>query len=183
MDWCANVCGNGQYYDRQRAPMMALDGMLATLSCVLGTNAVVLTRSPNDNGLVHQELVDYDLPESLAAGQGLLRKINALTKCAAPFSNLPNDADALLLEHWRSTNKWRSATSRGRRTRCDLANPGGGDDAWMSGAGRDRCRVAQGDAVGSDRACFVTCLGHISAAHANVSLTQVLRPDVVLCSD
>ena len=43
VDWCANVCGNGQYYDRQRAPMMALDGMLATLSCVLGTNAVVLT--------------------------------------------------------------------------------------------------------------------------------------------
>ena len=71
VDWCANVCGNGQYYDRQRAPMMALDGMLATLSCVLGTNAVVLTRSPNDNGFVHQELVDYDLPERApAAGQG-----------------------------------------------------------------------------------------------------------------
>ena len=185
VDWCANVCGNGQYYDRQRAPMMALDGMLATLSCVLGTNAVVLTRSPNDNGLVHQELVDYDLPESLGGWpRPPENKLNALTKCAAPFSNLPNDADALLLDHWRSTNKWALGdVARKKFEPCDLANPGGGGDAWTSGAGRDRCRVAQGDSIGSDRACFVTCLGHISAAHANVSLTQVLRPDVVLCSD
>ena len=165
--------------------MMALDGMLATLSCVLGTNAVVLTRSPNDNGLVHQELVDYDLPESLGGWpRPPENKLNALAKCAAPFSNLPNDADALLLEHWRSTNKWALGdVARKTFKRCDLANPGGGGDAWTSGAGRDRCRVAQGDAIGSDRACFVTCRNHISAAHANVSLTQVLRPDVVLCAD
>ena len=185
MDWCANVCGNGQYYDRQRAPMMALDGMLATLSCVLGTNAVVLTRSPNDNGLVHQELVDYDLPESLGGWpRPPENKLNALAKCAAPFSNLPNDADALLLEHWHSTNKWALGdVARKTFKRCDLANPGGGDDGWTSSRGRDRCRVAQGDSIGSDRACFVTCRNHISAAHANVSLTQVLRPDVVLCND
>ena len=185
VDWCANVCGNGQYYDRQRAPMMALDGMLATLSCVLGTNAVVLTRSPNDNGLVHQELVDYDLPESLGGWpRPPENKLNALAKCAAPFSNLPNDADALLLDHWRSTNKWALGdVARKKFEPCDLANPGGGGDAWTSGAGRGRCRVAQGDSIGSDRACFVTCRNHISAAHANVSLTQVLRPDVVLCND
>ena len=140
VDWCANVCGNGQYYDRQRAPMMALDGMLATLSCVLGTNAVVLTRSPNDNGLVHQELVDYDLPESLGGWpRPPENKLNALARCAAPFSNLPNDADALLLDHWRSTNKWALGdVARKTFKRCDLANPGGGDDAWTSGAGRDR---------------------------------------------
>jgi hypothetical protein len=185
VDWCANVCGNGQYYDRQRSPMMALDGMLATLSCVLGTNAVVLTRSPNDNGLVHQELVDYDLPESLGGWpRPPENKLNALAKCAAPFSNLPNDADALLLEHWHSTNKWALGdVARKTFKRCDLANPGGGDDGWTSSRGRDRCRVAQGDSIGSDRACFVTCRNHISAAHANVSLTQVLRPDVVLCND
>ena len=148
-------------------------------------SAQVLTRSPNDNGLVHQELVDYDLPESLGGWpRPPENKLNALTKCAAPFSNLPNDADALLLEHWRSTGKWALGdVARKKFEPCDLANPGGGGDAWTSGAGRDRCRVAQGDSIGSDRACFVTCKGHISAAHANVSLTQVLRPDVVLCSD
>ena len=87
-------------------------------------------------------------------------------------------ADALLLDHWRSTNKWALGdVARETFTKCDLANPGGGGDAWTSGRGRDRCRVAQGDSIGSDRACFVTCLGHISAAHANVSLTQVLRDD------
>ena len=66
----------------------------------MGLSAQVLTRSPNDNGLVHQELVDYDLPESLGGWSAPPPgKLNALTKCAAPFSNLPNDADALLLEH------------------------------------------------------------------------------------
>ena len=42
-------------------------------------------------------------------------------------------------------------------------------------------RARRGPAV--DRACFLTCRGHVSEAHANVSLTQVLRDDVVLCED
>ena len=183
-DWCANVCGTGAYYDRQKAPMLALDGMLATLSCLLGTDAVVLTRSPNDNGLMHQELVDFDLPESLggwpAPPPGAL---NALATCAAPFANLPPDAGALLLAHWKMTGKWAlSDVARQTFKACDLANPGGGADAWTSRRGRARCHAVQGDAIGADRACFVTCRGHVSSLHANVSLTQVLRPDVVLCA-
>ena len=88
-----------------------------------------------------------------AAGQGhRLDKLNALTKCAAPFSNLPNDADALLLDHWHSTNKWAlGGVARKTFKRCDLANPGGGGDAWTSGRGRDRRRVAQGDSLEAPR--------------------------------
>ena len=39
----------------------------------------------------------------------------------------PNDADALLLDHWRSTNKWALGdVARKKFEPCDLANPGGG---------------------------------------------------------
>ena len=39
--------------------------LLGTLACVLGVHTVVLAAAPNDNGLLHQELVDYELPRGL----------------------------------------------------------------------------------------------------------------------
>ena len=186
-DWCANVCGTGAYYHQQKAPWAALDAMLVTLSCLVGYDAVVLTRSPNDNGLVHQELVDFDVPVALGGwGAPPLGKLNDWGKCKAPFSNLPADADALLLEHWHATNKWALGdVARKQFAPCVLGDPGG--DAWTSRLGRDRCRGGKGRTrrrgADVDRACFLTCRGHVSEAHANVSLTQVLRDDVVLCED
>jgi len=186
-DWCANVCGTGAYYHQQKAPWAALDAMLVSLSCLVGYDAVVLTRSPNDNGLVHQELVDFDVPVALGGwGSPPLGGLNAWDKCKAPFSNLPANADALLLEHWRSTNKWALGdVARKQFAPCTLGDPGG--DAWTSRLGRDRCRGGKGRTrrrgADVDRACFLTCRGHVSEAHANVSLTQVLRDDVVLCED
>ena len=185
-DWCANVCGTGGYYQEQ--PMLGLDAMLATLSCLVGRDAVVLTRSSNDNGVMHQEVVDFDLPVSLGGwgdpGPGAL---NEFTRCAAPFAAMPQNADVLLLAHWKMTGKWAlSDVAQKTFEACDLANPGGGADAWTSPRGRDRCRGGRGRTrrhglVDADRACYTTCRGHVSAAHANVSLTQVLRDDVVLC--
>ena len=164
--------------------MLGLDAMLATLSCLVGRDAVVLTRSSNDNGVMHQEVVDFDLPVSLGGwgdpGPGAL---NEFTRCAAPFAAMPQNADVLLLAHWKMTGKWAlSDVAQKTFEACDLANPGGGADAWTSRRGRARCHAVQGDAIGADRACFVTCRGHVSSLHANVSLTQVLRPDVVLCA-
>ena len=186
-DWCANVCGTGAYYHQQKAPWAALDAMLVSLSCLVGYDAVVLTRSPNDNGLVHQELVDFDVPVALGGwGAPPLGGLNDWDKCKAPFSNLPVNADALLLEHWHSTGKWALGdVSRSKFAPCTLRVPGG--DAWTSRLGRDRCRGGKGRTrrrgADVDRACFLTCRGHVSEAHANVSLTQVLRDDVVLCED
>ena len=186
-DWCANVCGTGAYYHQQKAPWAALDAMLVTLSCLVGYDAVVLTRSPNDNGLVHQELVDFDVPVALGGwGSPPPGQLNDWDKCKAPFSNLPVNADALLLEHWHATNKWALGdVSRKTFAPCTIGDPGG--DAWTSRLGRDRCRGGKGRTrrrgADVDRACFLTCRGHVSEAHANVSLTQVLRDDVVLCGD
>ena len=161
--------------------------MLVTLSCLVGYDAVVLTRSPNDNGLVHQELVDFDVPVALGGwGSPPPGQLNDWDKCKAPFSNLPVNADALLLEHWHATNKWALGdVARKQFAPCVLGDPGG--DAWTSRLGRDRCRGGKGRTrrrgADVDRACFLTCRGHVSEAHANVSLTQVLRDDVVLCED
>ena len=107
--------------------------------------------------------------------------------CDIPMgSHLPADADALLLEHWHATNKWALGdVARSKFEPCVLGDPGG--DAWTSRLGRDRCRGGKGRTrrrgADVDRACFLTCRGHVSEAHANVSLTQVLRDDVVLCED
>ena len=186
-DWCANVCGTGAYYHQQKAPWAALDAMLVSLSCLVGYDAVVLTRSPNDNGLVHQELVDFDVPVALGGwGSPPPGQLNDWGKCKAPFSNLPVNADALLLEHWHATTKWALGdVSRSKFAPCSIGDPGG--DAWTSRLGRDRCRGGKGRTrrrgADVDRACFLTCRGHVSEAHANVSLTQVLRDDVVLCED
>ena len=106
-DWCANVCGTGAYYHQQKAPWAALDAMLVSLSCLVGYDAVVLTRSPNDNGLVHQELVDFDVPVALGGwGAPPLGGLNDWDKCKAPFSNLPVDAGTRCSNTGRSTGKW-----------------------------------------------------------------------------
>ena len=112
--------------------------------------------------------------------------MNDWGKCKAPFSDLPANADALLLEHWHATTKWALGdVARKTFAPCSIGDPGG--DAWTSRLGRDRCRGGKGRTrrrgADVDRACFLTCRGHVSEAHANVSLTQVLRPDVVLCAD
>lgn len=39
--------------------------LLATLACMLGVHTLVLAASPNDNGLLHQEVVDFELPPPL----------------------------------------------------------------------------------------------------------------------
>ena len=111
---------------------------------------------------------------------------SAVARCLAPFARLPVDADAALLNHWRSTGKFALCDPLDTTATCppcDLANPGGGGDAWTSPKGRDRCRTTPGDAPNADRACYASCAGTLSEAHANVSITQVLRPDAALCRD
>ena len=158
-DWCANVCGTGAYYHQQKAPWAVLDAMLVSLSCLVGHDAVVLTRSSNGR-LVHQELVDFDVPVALASVRRL-GGLNDWDKCKAP-SNLPVNADALLLEHRYATKRprdvsrkfapcsWRPRRGRGRRR-----------VVTRGGKGRTRRRAAD-----VDRACFLTCRGHVSEAHA-----------------
>ena len=64
--WALGVCGKGQ----RASPFwsgspVGPDGLITALACVLDHKTIILTASPNDNGLLHQELVDYELPEPL----------------------------------------------------------------------------------------------------------------------
>ena len=55
LHWLFGICGVGPF--GVRAGGLGWDMLLAALSCVLGYHSVVLAASPNDNGLLHQELV------------------------------------------------------------------------------------------------------------------------------
>ena len=61
--WTMAICGKGQ----KSTPFWAEspvgpDGLLGALACILGHRTIVLLASANDNGLLHQELVDFELP-------------------------------------------------------------------------------------------------------------------------
>ena len=54
--WLWGACGVGP---------LGWDRLLQILACMLGHHTVVLSASSNDNGLLHQELVDFELPAHL----------------------------------------------------------------------------------------------------------------------
>ena len=85
MHWLHGVCGLSTHHT-----------LIATLACMLGHKTIVLAASSNDNGLLHPELVDYELPTSLgwtSAGT------DHLQHCMRPFGFAAEDvaagADAL----------------------------------------------------------------------------------------
>ena len=59
--WLWGACGLGTF---------GMDRLLTALACLLDYGAVVLAASSNDNGLLHQEMVDFELPEGLGWGHG-----------------------------------------------------------------------------------------------------------------
>ena len=63
--WLFGICGVGGPKARTGH---GWDELLASLACMLGVQTLVLVASSNDNGLLHQELVDYELPGGLGWG-------------------------------------------------------------------------------------------------------------------
>jgi len=83
--WLYGVCGVGGPKARTG---LGWDELLTTLACVLGHKSVVLAASSNDNGLLHQEVVDFSLPGELGWPEVSLpyTDTNAITSCIDPFS-------------------------------------------------------------------------------------------------
>ena len=82
--WLFGACGIGANH---------WDQMLGMLACVLGHRTVILAASSNDNGLLHQEVVDYELPTSLGwpridRYQGRHGALNDISACL-PFRSDP----------------------------------------------------------------------------------------------
>ena len=59
--WLWGACGIGP---------LKWDMLLTSLACMLGHRTVVLAASSNDNGLLHQEFVDFELPRSIELPRG-----------------------------------------------------------------------------------------------------------------
>eukprot|EP00966_Prymnesium_polylepis_P150728 3481587-Prymnesium_polylepis.1 len=57
--WTYSFCGAGNVAKSHDNPI-GLDLMIGILACMLKRETVVFAANPNDNGLIHQELVDYE---------------------------------------------------------------------------------------------------------------------------
>eukprot|EP00322_Chrysochromulina_rotalis_P019187 CAMPEP_0115833292 /NCGR_PEP_ID=MMETSP0287-20121206/3098_1 /TAXON_ID=412157 /ORGANISM="Chrysochromulina rotalis, Strain UIO044" /LENGTH=404 /DNA_ID=CAMNT_0003286703 /DNA_START=198 /DNA_END=1411 /DNA_ORIENTATION=- len=93
--WAMGICGKGQ----KTTPFWAAspvgpDGLLSTLACILGHKTVVLAASANDNGLLHQELVDFEVPSPMGWPAVADGKLNSIEICIVqqPFAILSDDA-------------------------------------------------------------------------------------------
>ena len=84
---------------------LAWDNLLVVLSCCIGAKTLILDQSPNDNGLFHEELVDYDVPGSWATIED--DALNPIDVCLAPFRDgTETPTKGQVLTHWKSTKKW-----------------------------------------------------------------------------
>ena len=122
--WVYGICGIGAARARTG---LGWDGLVAALACVLGHQSVVLAASANDNGLLHQEVVDFELPAGLgwaarADGVGT----NDVRHCVDdPFGWAKDDEDAgdaavrrrrrQILAYYRAAPAARICAPRGSR--------------------------------------------------------------------
>ena len=119
--WIMSVCGQGHstvVSPFWHASPVGPDSLLATLACILGHRTIVLTASANDNGLLHQELVDFELPPPM--GWPIVRAdaTNNVKRCISndAFAFLAEDRRggaqakasrrSQMLDFWRSTGKF-----------------------------------------------------------------------------
>ena len=189
--WVYGICGIGAARARTG---LGWDGLVAALACVLGHQSVVLAASANDNGLLHQEVVDFELPEGLgwaarADGVGT----NDVRHCVDdPFGWAKDDEDAgdaavrrrrrQILAYYREARKFvlpaprdpDGAAAAADGAPCELAfGPPGADPA-----GAPRACVVRGDdeeaPPSADKACYASCAGSLSATHAAAALSHVV---------
>ncbi len=185
MHWTLGICGKGRGTPFWRASPVGPDGLLTALACMLGHKTVVLAASANDNGLLHQELVDYELPEPLGWRAVAGRETNDAAWCLAePFRFVQDDARRgaraqeerrrQMHEFWRATGKFALPTdptdesSRSMRA-CGLGFGSGGPGELAACRG-PKVRVPRPT---SSKACWAWCNGTLSQELASVSLGHV----------
>ena len=117
LHWTFGINGKARNTPFWHSAPVGPDGLLAALACMLGHKTVVLAASSNDNGLLHQELVDFELPEPFGWPVVTGRRTNGAHWCIShPFDFVKRDqeqgprAEALRREHmlryWRTSNKF-----------------------------------------------------------------------------
>ena len=190
LHWIYSICGVGPWYARSG---MGWDLMHAVFACILGHNTVVLAASPNDNGLMHQEFVDFDVPPGLGWATPANGGTNPVGRCTKPFPFAEADKRAgpravgyrrrELLHYWRKSEKFVQARTdtaefvlpartTGTAVGCMLRF-GNSDDP---SGDVDACQlVPQDEDTGpsAKKACYMWCEGAMSQALSSVSLFHV----------
>jgi hypothetical protein len=189
--WTFSAAGKARNTPFWRGSPVGPDGLLATLACMLGHKTVVLSASANDNGLLHQELVDFELPGSLGWPVVTGSATNDASWCLRhPFAFLKEDAKrgpqaqllrrVQLLSFWRESGKFRLPTDpTGGPSQptypCEISfGHGGASGAGELGACRGpKVRVPRPSAA---KACWAWCNRTLSASLATVSLGHTRGP-------
>lgn len=207
--WLYGVCGLGGPFHRTG---YGWDGLLALLACLLGHHTIVLAASANDNGLLHQEVVDFELPPpygwpSLATATSAP---NALHKCRRQFDLFQADkaqgAQAKQARRRELHSFWLNATRHGPKfvlprrleasvhgtrvldttvpiiSRCALRFGSSTDE--VAGA-LDACELAESDESSppsAAKACWAWCDGTLSQVHAGASIFHVHNATAVEAS-
>ena len=197
--WLWGACGIGTF---------GMDRLLVSLACALGHGSVVLAASSNDNGLVHQEVVDFELPQDIGWAAGA-KPPPSVSMCADPFAWVQKDRSAgehaearrrkKLLSFWEGVGKFQlpaappepnaaavvvaagAETPRhAQSSPCALRF--GGRASHVEGRVQAcRYHFPQGTATPAalNKDCYAWCENTLSAAHAQVSLLHSRLPSCV----
>lgn len=191
LHWTFGIMGKGRNTPFWRSSPFGPDGLLAALACILGHQTVILAASANDNGLLHQELVDFELPEPLGwpAPADKLQTNDVQWCFTQPFGFVKADAQRgvraqslrrlQMLQYWRQTGKFRlptqlNGTASQPTVPCDIAfgreglNDGGAGE--LNACRGPKIRVPR--PVGG-KTCYAWCNGTMSHILSQVSLAHV----------
>ena len=180
LHWLFGICGKGPNHLKNFD--WGWDALLGTLACALGHKTVVLAASSNDNGLLHQEFVDFDVPAPFG-WQGIPRDAaatNDMARCLRPFDWAKRDtADGRRAEahrhqqfraHLQQTHKF----MLGSDEPCELRF--GPERRFASVEEQfESCRVPVDVSTRPSlaKACYAWCDGTMSQAYSATSLLQL----------
>ena len=172
--WVYSFCGSGDVSAGGSATPIGMDKLLGLLACMLGHSTVLLAANPNDNGLLAQELVDFEyvvqaraprdgapgaaqdtshpLPPLLQATTGLERCMVAWRGEAAWAHRSPTAAE---LRSWHQ-HVWSMATRNGKFAASASGKPCGARYGNLSPSSAPGSVKACADAWQA-KACYLWC--------------------------
>ena len=146
-------------------------------------SAYLLAASANDNGLLHQEFVDFDVPEPLGwaaiPDEGAASRTNDMQRCLRPFQWAERDREAGLRAEARRHEQLRASLRSSAKFMLGPSEPCalrfGPNRSTSDAVGRFKaCRVPRPRSPTSDaKACYAWCEGGMSQAYSAASLLQV----------
>ena len=126
---------------------------------------IVFDAAANDNGLFHEEVVDYDAPGGWPELPRASPTLNDAATCLRPFRNgeafpAPEDLES----YWNATGKFqlRDPLGDGAPRPCAVAPLPA--DCSTKGQGRQK-----------KRGCYLACEDHASQAFAAIAMTSTLN--------